>query len=168
MEWKDIRDYEGIYQVSDDGQVRRINNNSNRILKNKDGVYLNVSLCKDGKKKSHNVHRLVADAFLLRPVGTSEVNHKDGNKHNNKVENLEWVTQKENLIHATDQLNHYPWGKPPKAVKCLDKNTGEVLSIYHSISEASRAVGKANARASITLVCQGLQSSAYGYKWEYA
>lgn len=167
MEWKDIRDYEGLYQVSDEGEIRRIFENKAHLLKKRNGTYLSVSLSKEGKKKSHNIHRLVAEAFILRPVGTTEVNHIDGNKHNNNVNNLEWVTQKENLIHATDKLNHYPWGKPPRAVRCLDKNTGQVLGEYHSISEASRAVGKANARSGITLVCQGLQASAYGYKWEY-
>lgn len=65
-------------------------------------------------------------------------------------------------------MNRIPWGKPPKKVKCLDIESGDVIAEYDSLSEASKSVGKASARASISLVCQGLQQTAYGYKWEYA
>ena len=167
--WKDIKDYDGIYQVSDDGQVRRIlKGGRTKPVKCKDGLYYTVSLSKNGKYTSFNVHRLVAEAFLERPVGTTEVNHKDGDKHNNNLENLEWVTQKENLIHAMQQLNHFPWGKPPKKVRCLDKDTGELVAEFNSISDAARSLGNTGNRSGITLVCQGYQKSAYGYRWEYA
>ena len=167
--WKDIKDYEGIYQVSDDGHVRRIlKDGSTKPVKNRDGKYHTVSLSKKGIKKSVLVHKLVADAFLERPTGATEINHKDGNKHNNRLENLEWVSQKENILHAIEQLKHFPYGKAPRKVRCLDKNTGEFIAEFNSISEASRVVGSANARSSIYLVCQGLQKTSHGFKWEFA
>lgn len=62
----------------------------------------------------------------------------------------------------------HPWGNEPKKVKCVDLDTGEVVAEYKSLSDAARSIGKASARPAISLVCQGLQSTAYGYKWEYA
>lgn len=170
--WKDIKGYEGYYQVSDDGHVRRIlKDGSTKVLKNRKNraaKYYTVCLSKNCEKKAFNVHRLVAETFLGVPDGALEVNHKDGDKLNNNLDNLEWVTQKENLIHAMEKLNHFPWGKPARKVRCLDKETGEVVAEYHSLSEASKAVGKVSARNSISLVCQGYAPTAYGYKWEYA
>ena len=88
MVWKDINGYEGLYQVSDEGQVRRLlKNGRTKPVKNRENLYPTVSLSKDGKRRSYNVHRLVADAFIEKPTGKTEVNHKDGNKWNNHVEN---------------------------------------------------------------------------------
>lgn len=168
--WKDIKGYEGLYQVSDDGHVRRIlKGGRTKILKNRpNGKYFTVCLSKKCEKKAFAVHRLVAETFLDNPMGKREVNHKDGDKHNNDANNLEWVTQRENLIHAMEQLNHFPWGKPARKIRCLDAETGEEIAQFHSLSDAAKAIGKASARNSITLVCQGYQQTAYGYKWEYA
>lgn len=166
--WKDIKDYEGLYQISDEGKVRRIFKNGNiKELKNRDDLYHTVSLSKKSVKKSFNVHRLVAEHFLERPEGATEVNHKDGNKYNNNVNNLEWVTQKENLIHAMDTLNKFPFGKQPRKVRCRDIETGEVVQEFYSVSAAAKAIGNMSARSAITLSCQGYQGSAYGYYWEY-
>lgn len=165
--WKDIKDYEGLYQVSDDGKVRRFLKNGNiKELKNRNGLYLSVSLSKNGIKKSVNVHRLVAETYLGIPEGRYEVNHKDGNRHNNNLSNLEWLTQSENNYHAKNVIKHYPWGKPPRAVRSIDLNTGEIVKEYSSVSEAAKFYGKASSRQTITLACQGY-STAYGYKWEY-
>ena len=167
--WKDIKGYEGLYQVSDDGHVRRLlKNDRTKPVKNREGLYLSVSLSKKSKRRSYNIHRLVAEAFLERPVGATEVNHKDGNKWNNDISNLEWVSQRENMLHAMQQLNKFPWGKPPRKIRCLDKETGEVVAEFYSIAEASRVFGKGGLRSSVTLCCQGLQQTAYGYRWEYA
>ena len=166
--WLDIKDYEGYYQISDEGKVRRIlNGGSTREIKNRDGLYYTVSLSKNGVKKSHNVHRLVAEHFLYRPEGTTEVNHKDGNKHNNNVNNLEWVTQKNNLLHAMNTLGVHPFGKPPRRVKCYDLE-GNFITEYPSVSAAARSTGKRNARVGITLSCQGEYKTAHGYIWQYA
>lgn len=108
--WKDIKDYEGKYQVSNQGRVRsldRINSagkrTSGRIripTKNKNG-YLYVNLCSNGKPHNCSVHRLVAVAFLPNPDNKYTVNHKNENKEDNRVDNLEWMSLEENLRYGT-------------------------------------------------------------------
>lgn len=105
--WKDIKDYEGLYQVSDYGRVKSLprqgtQTKEERILKpekTKKG-YLQVHLCKNGKVKVFRVNRLVAIAFVPNPENKPEVNHKDTNKENNHASNLEWNTRSENQLHA--------------------------------------------------------------------
>ena len=110
--WKDIKEYEGLYQVSNLGNVKsieravkdatreRIQHLKSKIIKPTDNGkgYQIVSLNRNGRKNKY-VHRLVAEAFLDNPKNKKEVNHKDFNKKNNCVDNLEWVSQKENKIH---------------------------------------------------------------------
>lgn len=101
--WRDIKDYKGHYQVSNLSRVKSIKFGKERILKpvtNSSG-YLFVKLCKDGKAKAFTVHRLVAEAFLPNPHNYSCVNHKDENKQNNNVSNLEWCTYKYNSNYGT-------------------------------------------------------------------
>lgn len=103
--WKDIKGYEGIYQVSNYGRVKSLNyNKTNRegfMSFNNNGTgYLQVCLTKDKKYKKKLVHRLVAKAFIEKPIDKNYINHIDGNKSNNHVENLEWVTRSENQKHA--------------------------------------------------------------------
>lgn len=116
--WKDIPNYEGLYQVSNLGDVRSLDRvvivksktgisysqiRKGKILKPSDnGGYLYVNLCKDCVSTTHFIHRLVAEAFVIN-VDTNiyvEVNHKNGNKHRNVFNNLEWVTPSENMQHA--------------------------------------------------------------------
>lgn len=103
--WKDIRGYEGIYQVSNLGNVKKIrfiNNRCNfkkesiRKLNIRNGYYI-IQLSKNGSRKSYQVHRLVAQAFISNPENKPFINHKDYNPLNNNVNNLEWCTQKENV-----------------------------------------------------------------------
>lgn len=102
-EWKRISGYEDIYEVSSFGRVRNVLRNNN-ILKG--GSYPNlynfVCLSKNKIKANLMIHRLVAIAFIPNPNNKPQVNHKDGNKRNNNVSNLEWVTCSENLKHAVD------------------------------------------------------------------
>jgi hypothetical protein len=111
-EWRDIPGYERLYQVSNMGRVKSLRNNI--ILK--PGKYPNGYLFAPLKvnQKQHNkmIHRLVANAFLSNPDQKQEVNHKDGNKQNNIVDNLEWVTRQENIRHAfLHNLIQIPVGK---------------------------------------------------------
>ena len=103
--WKDINNYEGYYQISNLGRVRNIK--YNRFLTNhlNHKGYNRTCLCKNSKQKVMRIHRLVAEAFIPNPESKQEVNHKDFDKTNNKVSNLEWVTGKENIRHYQDFVN---------------------------------------------------------------
>lgn len=103
--YKDIIGYEGFYQVSNLGNVKRLNyrnSGKERCLKNylSHIGYYKICLSKNSKVITVNVHRIISQAFIPNPENKSQVNHKDGNKLNNNVENLEWVTSKENTQHA--------------------------------------------------------------------
>lgn len=111
--WKDIENYENLYQVSSYGNIKSKDrivkcwNNKTRTIKGKiikpmllrDG-YLYVHLYKNAIRKDYAVHRIVAKMFINNYEQKEEINHKDGNKQNNSVENLEWVTPSENILHA--------------------------------------------------------------------
>lgn len=141
MRWRDIEGYNGVYQVSDCGQVR--NANSGIVLRQKLAgstvKYPVVVLCntaagnKHAKKKysRKSVHRLVASAFVPNPDGKPEVNHIDSNPLNNSVGNLEWVTHGENIRHA------YKYGNAAKRKKRVIRDDGVE---YQSISDAAKAM----------------------------
>ena len=97
--YKNVIGYEGVYQVSECGDVKRIG--KDKILKPQlSKGYFKLELCKNSMRKNHNIHRLVALAFIPNPLNKEQVNHIDGNKLNNNVSNLEWATAKENMKHA--------------------------------------------------------------------
>lgn len=100
--WRDIKNYEDLYQVSNFGRAKSFKSGKPKIfsLCNNNCGYVQVRLYKDGGKEFLTVHRLVAEAFIPNPDGKPFVNHKNGNKTDNRVENLEWVTVSENLFHA--------------------------------------------------------------------
>ena len=114
--WKDINGYEGIYQISNTGRLKSLKrlfirkNNINPYnkeeiilkLQNNGKGYLFIRLSKNSKHKYYYIHRLVALHFIDNPSNKPAVNHKDGNKSNNNVNNLEWVTNSENQIHALE------------------------------------------------------------------
>ena len=101
-QWKDIEGYEGIYQISSHGRVKSFKNGKIKILKSRinDKGYNTTCLRKDGKSKYKLVHRLVAEAFIPNIDSKPYINHIDGNKLNNNINNLEWVTPSENTLHT--------------------------------------------------------------------
>lgn len=163
--WKDVKGYEGLYQVSNLGRVKSLDydgSKKERIMSpyNVHG-YSRVRLFNDKKRVSTSVHRLVAGAFISNPENKPFVNHIDGNKSNNKIENLEWCNNSENLIHAYRVLKFKAsGGRPKKRVKNLD--TGRVFS---SVKEASVLTGVN--RTSIISCCNGRYRTAGHQRWIY-
>lgn len=112
VEWRPIKNYEGLYEVSNTGLVRSLARMAQPTqyipekLKSlfKNNGYLKVELWKNNKKKMVRVHRLVAEAFILNPENKSTVNHKDFDKCNNHIDNLEWMTVEENNKHYSDSV----------------------------------------------------------------
>lgn len=124
-DWKAIKGFRGVYQISRNGEVRSLVGNNGkyktpRVLKLREDVngYLRVSLFLNGKEKRYMVHRLVAGAFIEREEKLNIVNHKDSDRKNNSVENLEWCTQSQNILHG------YRNGK---ACKKGEKNSMSIL-----------------------------------------
>lgn len=165
--WKDIKDYEGLYQVSNLGRVKSLANRSNHkkelILKqHKYKGYYKVNLCKNGKRKLCSVHRLVAEAFIQNPENLPCVNHKDENKLNNCIENLEWCTHGYNNSYGTRLERVFK--KLSKKVLQYDLN-GNFIKEYSSVSEAAKYVN--GSAANICSVISGRYRYAYGSLWKY-
>lgn len=156
--WKDIEGYEGLYQVSDLGRVKSFA--TSRVLKpyrNKAG-YLLVYLCKNGKRKTHRIHRLVAQSFIPNPENKPEVNHLDENKTNNMVSNLEWSTRKENLNHGTrNERISIP-------IIATNLKTGEFREFYGA-HECARQLG--SHQQNISAVLKGRRRQTGGYTFKY-
>lgn len=174
--WKDIEGYEGLYQVSNKGRVKSLERTvwtgrgyyqtlPERILKPcKDSRgYLYVNLCKEGKRKTCRIHRLVAQAFIDNPDNLPEVNHIDEDKENNAIENLEWCTSKDNINFGTH--NQRMAEKKSKPVIGIHKITGLILE-FSSTHEAERQTGIA--QGNICRCCNRKYKSAGGYYWMYA
>lgn len=169
--WKDIKGYEGKYQISNTGFVKSLNFNhtgKEKILKNKVNRrgYCYVTIYQNGKQNYPGIHRLVAETFIPNPNQLEQVNHIDGNKENNNIENLEWCTQTENIRHAdkTGLSNHRG---TIKAVEQLDLN-GNVINKFDALADAGRFLGIKGKPVGISRVIRGKRKTAYGYKWRYA
>lgn len=162
--WKDIVGYEGYYQVSNLGRVKSFGNTKipnkytgkERLLKSVKHTtdYLQITLFKNGKGKQFSVHRLVALTFLDNPNNYPCVNHKDENKQNNCVDNLEWCTYKYNNDYGSRKLkvslSYKNNQKNSTPIKCIDLKTNEI-KFYPSMAETERQLNlkKSAVRGSI-------------------
>ena len=149
--WKDVVGYEGLYKVSNLGNVFSIPRQGTHskekyfLKKNKDRKgYLHVTLFKKCKSFNTGVHRLVAEAFIPNPKNKPQVNHIDGNKENNCVNNLEWVTNEENMQHSL---------------------SGDFIKTWYCIKDIERELGFDN--RNICACCRHKKNIAYGYIWRY-
>lgn len=134
--WKDISGFEGVYEISSCGRIRR----GEKILKPEITRlgYTRKSLQANGKKKRVLVHRLVADAFLERPEWATEINHKDGCKGNNHVDNLEWSTRSKNAFHAFNSGLHHGMKGEDNSVSKLTE--ADVIQIKIALKRPYRGI----------------------------
>lgn len=186
--WKDIKGYEGLYQISNFGNLISIKHNRiKKIITQKNQRYLRNNLWKNGKYKSFSIHRLVAEAFLPNPNNFPVVNHKDGNKLNNNVNNLEWCTQSHNVKESYKlglqkiftppmKENYTPWNKGKKmTADYIIKNystkkvnqyslNNNFIKCWDSITQAQKELGITH----ISMCCTGKRKTAGNYIWRYA
>lgn len=174
--WKEIPGYEGLYQVSNTGRVRSLNYNGTgktKVLKqatNKDG-YKKVTLFKKGKRHYYTVHRLVAITFIPNPNNLPQVNHKDEDKNNNAVWNLEWCTQAYNNIYGTriEKFINSSKGKNNPNAKSVLMFTldGKFIRKFGCAGDANEYLGKDTRSKNIRMCATGKSKTAWGYKWKY-
>lgn len=182
--WKPIKGYEGYYEVSDQGRVRRVDgvvktgikHSEQRVVKSrilklhvKRNGYLTVDLSRGNIVKTIAVHKLVATAFIPQENGKTEVNHKNCDKADNRVENLEWVTPRENKDHAKANNRYYNPNRKP----ILCKQTQMVFQGSYKAAEWVNATKYQNSKQvrgmanKIREACNGHQATAYGFTWCY-
>lgn len=175
--WIDIKGYEGLYQVSNLGQVKSLDRiivcrktNAKRKFKGciliptlKPFGYPWVSLHKDGKKHTKLIHRLVAEAFIPNPDNLPCVNHKDENPSNANVNNLEWCTQQYNVLYSGLQ-NRKRWQNIIKPVLQYDKQMN-LIKEWNTITEASKYYNIPV--TNISKCCKGKRKTCHKYIWKY-
>ena len=179
--WKDIEGFEGYYQISNLGRLKSFKKYvGGKVLSNtnKKGDYFSVILRKGNKVRSSRIHRLVAEAFIPNEDNLPQVHHKDGNKQNNNVENLEWISGREHRLKTQQQnpnvikgLVNYNKFTRAKAVQQYSLN-GDLLGEYNNCIEASLITGvcarNIHQVASRAEYKKGkCRKQAGGYVWKY-
>ena len=166
--WKDIAGYEGLYQVSNLGRVKSLyTGNMLKMLPHSTGYYA-VALYKKRIPKRCIVHRLVAMAFIENPENKPTVNHKNGNKHDNRVNNLEWATHQEQQQHAlkTGLKVGVNYKNNKLSIPVAQYTLGmDLIKVYPSMNEAER---NGFSCAEICRCCKGKKKTHRGYIWKYA
>lgn len=178
--WKPVDEFPG-YEVSRSGEVKSLNyNREKRVQLLKPSYdhsgYLKYGLAKNNKIYNRSAHRLVALAFIPNPQNKPCINHKNGIKTDNRVNNLEWCSISENNIHSIKVLGRkvpppffkgkkgkdIPYSRP---IRQIDKNTDEVVCEFESCTEAFEKTGIGNSQ--IGKAAKGIQKTAGKFKWEY-
>lgn len=172
--WKDILGYEGLYQISNLGNIKSL---ERKVIKGKGGLYtlpekilkqrdngngyLTVLLCKNGKYNHLYIHRLAAQAFIPNPDNLPQVNHINEIKTDNRVDNLEYCDTKYNCNYGTrtERIVEKQMSRP---ILCVELN-----KLFSSIKDAARWFNKENGHCNIILCLKGKQNTAYGYHWKY-
>ncbi len=161
VEWREIKGYEGYYEVSNTGLVRRIKTGFIlKPIKNKLG-YCSVGLSKNGIVKHRLIHRLVAEAFIENPYSYNIVNHKDNNPSNNNVDNLEWCTQAYNLEYS----NVHERCRAKNERPILMYREGELIMECESITKAAKLIG--SRQQHVTNCLYGKQKRTRGYSFKF-
>ena len=170
--WKDIPGYEGLYQASNLGRIKSLPKRKGKgagYIKGEEVLtasveaygYARVVLRKEGIRKKYQVHRLVAEAFIPNPERKQQVNHKNCNKADNRVENLEWCNSSENMAHA---FKNGLVNLPTRKVEQYDLH-GKFIKAFVSIAEAEKETNVR--RGNIWSCCTGKRVKAGGYIWKY-
>lgn len=171
--WKEVKGTNGKYKVSSFGRVIGAYGKLVKPVPTPKG-YVRVKIWYGSTYRTRMVHRIVAEAFIPKPDGKTQINHIDGDKTNNRIDNLEWCTQSENMRHRIDVLGIKPTSSKGAKVKCVE--TGEV---FRSTAEAARSVGLSRSgigaalRKSYTTSFREGKWKSYqsktagGYHWEY-
>ena len=162
--WCPIKGYESMYEVSDQGRVKSIGYGKERILKPRrdGGGYLFVTLYKNREHKMCKVHRLVAKTFIPNPDNLPEVNHKDEDKTNNKVSNLEFCDRKYNVNYGTGIQRMAD--KKSKPVLQFTKD-GEFVKEWKSTHDVERNLNYS--QGNISQCCNGIRNSSNGFIWKF-
>lgn len=176
--WKPVKGYEGLYEVSNFGNVLSLNwKNTGKqkllFLKRHTDGYRQVQLFKHGNSRMVCVHRLVAEAFIPNPNGLPQVNHIDYDRANNRVSNLEWCDQSYNMKHSwlnKNRKQRTSWrrkNRPGMSENIIQfSKSGETVRRWESCIAIKHELGYN--QTSIWECCDGKRKSAYGYLWRYA
>lgn len=161
-EWKDVKGFKGVYFISNYGRIKHVINKHRQTLRvpyPAPNGYLRLVLSYKNKRKTVSVHRLVAEAFIPNPYGLDTVNHKDLDKTNNKVSNLEWLSCKSNIIHAKDNGKNNR-----KPIYQCDKDEN-IIREWESAWAVQLELGYFSTL--ISRCCRGKMNTYKGYKWRF-
>ena len=159
---KPIKGYDGLYEISDTGVIHNLKT-GNELHGNVNSYgYRVVRLCKDGKPKDFKLHQLLATTFIQNPNNYRCINHIDGNKLNNFLDNLEWCTRAYNNQHAREQLS-LDFSRKAVVQSTLD---GKFIAVWRSPSIAAHYIN--GEQLLISACCKGTATTAYGCKWKYS